>query len=223
MVAIGYERGRADPTPDPDPVHRDGLVAEEADHAGQRHQPDVVVGPRVGEGLQALVADQHRRRCDEQHDDDAGEVLDAAETVGEPSARRTAQQDERDPQRHRGESVRHVVDGVGQQRDGPAEQEDNHLQQRGDGEDDQTDLGGADPRGRGHQSAVDGVCVVVAVRAEEVGDAGTQPSRPCRAVVMGRRVVVVLVPVVAHPVVAACCAWERPSSTRLRTCSFASR
>ena len=71
---------------------------------------------RMDEAVDRLVAGDDRAEQDDQHDEDAGQVLDPAIAIGKAPRRLAPRQHERDPKRDRGRRVANVVDGVGQQR-----------------------------------------------------------------------------------------------------------
>src|SRR4051794_39539305 len=82
MESVGDQGGRADLAADVDAVARDQLVAEAADARCEGDRPEMVHVLVVDESTYRLVRRQSAGGRDEQHDDDAGEVLRPAVPVG---------------------------------------------------------------------------------------------------------------------------------------------
>lgn len=120
--------------PDTDPEHGHRLVAQEAHDGRQHHRPEEVdrLGPEEAEDR--LVARRHRARRDREHDDEAGEVLDPAETVREAAGGGPSRQEERNRERHGGGGVSEVVDAIGEPGDAARRDHDHDLKPRGQNE-----------------------------------------------------------------------------------------
>ena len=191
---VGDERRRADRASDPDAVDRDELVAREADDPGRDDDPRVASSAR---GRAAAGSTRSRRRPPTaaiiSDDEDAGEVLGAAVAVGVAAVRRPPAEDERDPQRDRGQGVGEVVDRVGQQRHRAGDDHEQCLGEGGDPERDEADLDGADALGAGLERGVDRVGGVVAVRLEEARETPRPRRARGRASRVRERAVVVVV------------------------------
>lgn len=117
VPTVGDQRGGADPPADGGPVAGDQLVADEPDEGRDRDQQQVVDAAGVQEPAQRDVPGQRGGGGDEQHDDQAGEVLGAAVTVSEAPGRRATAQGEGNRQRDCRHCVGKVVQDVTQQRD----------------------------------------------------------------------------------------------------------
>ena len=167
---------------DPDAVDGHGLVAGEADQAGDQHPPEVVQRLRVEQPVDRLPGGNDRRQRDDGDDEQPGQVFGAAVAVGVAPGGRPAAEHERDPERDRGQGVGEVVDGVGEQRDRTADEHDDQLQGGGAEQDEQADFHRPDALCAGLQGIVDRVGGVVAVRHEEAVEEALDPAggEPCR-------------------------------------------
>lgn len=161
---VGDQRRRADLAPDPDPVLRDELVAEEADHAGRGHPPQVLHRRGIEQAAHRLHPGHDRRGGNHDHDEQAGEVLSSPVPVRVAAVRWPTPEPERHPQRDGGAGVGDVVHGVSEQRDRPRERHHGALQDGGDQQGDEADLQRPDAAVAGLQRGVDEVGGVVAVR-----------------------------------------------------------
>ena len=196
VVPVGDERGRADRAADPDPVERDGLVADEADEPGGEDDRDVRHRLGVDEPADGLVGGEDRRRGDHQEDEQPGEVLGAAVAEGVAAGRGASADGEGDPERDRGEGIAEVVDRVGEQGDRARDEHDGELGDRGDPEDRGARSSGRGCRAVARQGVVDRVARIVAV-ADEHLDRTPQPAQgvAVRVVVAVLAVVVMVRPV----------------------------
>jgi alpha-ribazole phosphatase/probable phosphoglycerate mutase len=190
VQAVRDQRGRPDPAADPDPVARDELVAGEADQAGDDDDADVRDGLLVDQPAYGLVAGDDRGQGDHRDDEQPGQVLGPAVAVGVAAGAGTPAEDERDPQRDRGQRVGEVVHRVGQQRDRAGDQDDRQLRDRGRQQHDQADLRRPDAGGAGLQRRVDRAGGVVAVRPDQRPHPAGEPT-----------VVMIVVVVGAHPAI----------------------
>lgn len=77
------QSSRPDAPADADPVHRDRLVADRPDGAGRHHQSEVPDLRGVPEVVEGLPPGEYGGQPDHHHHEQAGEVLSAAEPVGE--------------------------------------------------------------------------------------------------------------------------------------------
>ncbi len=77
MVAVGDERRAANLLPHANAEDRHALVAEEADHCGDSDGDEMPDLFRMDETLNRLVRGDDRARQDREHDEYAGEILDA--------------------------------------------------------------------------------------------------------------------------------------------------
>ncbi len=163
MQAVGNQGGRPDLAADPDAIERHQFVAEEPDDTGGGHPAEIVDRSRVNQPAHGLVAGQQSGEGDHDEYEQTGEVLGPTQPVGVALAGRSTAQDERDPQRDRGERIGEVVDRVGGQGDRPGKPDDDQLKDRGEAEDHQADLDRPDALRAGGERIVYGVGVVVAM------------------------------------------------------------
>ncbi len=112
--------------------------------------------------------------------------------VGEPARRGPARERERDPQRHRGQSVGEVVHRVGEQGDGPGDHDHRTLQHCGEAQHEQADLHRPGALGARLERGVGRLRGVVAVRSDDV----EQPPLEAVVVIVTMPVVIVTVVVV---------------------------
>jgi hypothetical protein len=68
---------------------------------------------RIDEVVDRLVARNNGAQQDDEHDDDAGKVFYATQPVVEDLSRRSAGQDESNPERNCGRRIPDIVDRVG--------------------------------------------------------------------------------------------------------------
>jgi hypothetical protein len=88
---------------------------------------------RVQQPADRGVGGRGRGQHDHGHDDDAGQVLGPAVTVGVAAGGKPPAEQERDAERHRGQRVGRVVQRVAEQRDRAGQRDDRRLRQRGGG------------------------------------------------------------------------------------------
>ena len=103
VVAVRDQRRAREPPAGTQPHLGGDLVPDEADHPGGGEHPEVGQVLRVDEALDRLVERDAGRDEDREHDGEPGELLGAE-----------VAQEERDPERDRGQRVAEVVDQVGQ-------------------------------------------------------------------------------------------------------------
>jgi hypothetical protein len=127
MVAIGDQRRAVDLPSDADAKHRHGLVAQKADHAGGGKPAELYDLAGVDDAVDGLIACHQRARQNDQHDDEAGEVLDPAVTVGEGFSRLPPSEREGDPERNCRPGISNVVDRVREQRHAVRDKHDDEL------------------------------------------------------------------------------------------------
>ena len=144
MVAVGDQGGAVEPRPAAEPQPRGELVAGEPDDARERQRAEVVQVLRVDRGAHRL--DPRDAGADEDREDHE----EARAPLGGDGA-----QQERDPQRDRGERVAGVVDQVGQQRDAPGAHEDQQLREGGHEQDREARADDPQPVARARDRAVD--------------------------------------------------------------------
>ena len=184
VVAVGDEsRAREAPAgAKPDPGGE--LVPCEPDHPGSGESPEMRQILRLDEPLDGLVEGDAGRSEDREDDGETGDLL-----------RTEAAQEERDSERHRGQSVAEVVHEVCEERDGARQREDPELRDGGQPEDREAERDCPDARSRPDDRAIDepvgmpvlGRAQVVAGRvlARVVRSAGLRPPEPEREVAMG--------------------------------------
>ena len=181
---VGNEGRGADAASDPDAIHGDKLIADEADQSGGGDPADVVDRDRIGQATYRFHAGDDRRQRDHRDHEESCNVLGATETVGVAAGCWPDAQRERDPQRDRRERVGEVVDGVGEQCHRSRDDHDHHLGERGRHQRQKADLHRADTGGTGLQGIVDAVGGVVAVRNEQLPDGCGEPPAVIVAVVV---------------------------------------
>lgn len=98
----------------------------------------------VDEVVDGLVAGDDRAQEDDKHDDDAGEVFDAAKSVVEHLGCRAAGQHEGNPERDGRGRIADIVDRVSQKRDAAGEVDHDQLHDGCRGKDDERPLDGVD-------------------------------------------------------------------------------
>jgi len=106
MVAVGDERRASQSLPRPQPDDRGRLVPGDADEPGDRQRPQV--GEIAGLDQSLDRCREGNRRADRDCDDDR---------ATRPTLAPRAPQEERDPDRDRGQRIPGVVDQVGEERD----------------------------------------------------------------------------------------------------------
>jgi hypothetical protein len=188
VLPLRDQRRRADPSARPDAIARHELVPGRADQGRGEHPAQVSEVARRGQRAHRLPHDERGRERDDGPDEQADQVLRAAEAVAVPGGGGAAAQPERDDQRDRGGEVTEVVHGVRQQGDGAGERDDHDLQQRGRPHAGEAHPGGAESDRAGLLGGADRLAVVVAVGCEGVAE-----PAPCGRVVVVVVVVLVLV------------------------------
>ena len=160
MIAV-RDQGRAvDLAADADAKHRDCFVAEKADDAGGGEPAKMRHRLRMDQPVDRLVARHDRAEQDDENDNDAGEVFDPAEPIGECPGRLAPRQHEGDPERDCSRCVADIVDRVGEQRHASRKSHDADLQQRRDRQDDERPFDRPDAAvGRGDRRIDDAVRV----------------------------------------------------------------
>ncbi len=112
MVAVGNQRCALDFAADADAKNRHHFVAEKTDDTSNAHPEQLRNRLRVNQAVDRLVASDDSTEQDDQHDQDARQILHAAVPVRKGLARLAARQDECDPERNGGCRVPDVVDCV---------------------------------------------------------------------------------------------------------------
>ena len=184
MQPIGNEGGGADAASDPDAVHGDKFIADEADESGSRDPTDVVDRHRVDQAAYRFHAGDDRRQRDHCNHEEPRDVLGSTEPVGVAAGSGPGAQCERHPQRDRRERVGKVVDGIGEQCHRSRDDHDHHLGDRGRHQHQKADLHRADTGGTGFQGTVDAVGGIVAVRKEQLADGCREPPAVVMVVVV---------------------------------------
>ena len=177
MQPVGDQGRRADLAADPDAVAGDQLVAGEPDDRRRRHQAEGPHLHRVQQAPSRLVAGQGRRGGDEGHDDDPGQILGAAITVGVAAGGGSPAQGEGDGQRDGGERVGQVVQGVAEQGHRAAAPHHHGLQDGGDRQGGEGHGQRPDALATGLELGVDRHGGVVAVRGDQVPEPSEKPRR----------------------------------------------
>ena len=80
------------------------------------------------EPVDRLISSHQCTQKNDQHDGEAGEVLDPAIAIGEGLRRLPAGKHEGDPERYGRTGIGDVVDGVGEQRHAVGDEHDDKLQ-----------------------------------------------------------------------------------------------
>ncbi len=203
VQAIRDQRSGADLPADPDPIDRHQFVTGEPDQPGREDDPDMADRLLIDQSPDRLVSGQHSRQRDHRDDEQPGQILGPAVTVGVPAGRLPARQRKGDPQRYCRQRVGEVMDRIGQQCDRAGEDHDQQLGDRGEQQDQQADLQGADAGGIRFQRIVDGIGGIVAVRLEHRYEEPLDPGRVRMpmGVIVGMPMVVIVAVVVGMAVV----------------------
>ena len=144
VVAVGRERGAVE-TPRTAQPHLSGdLVADEADQAGRRENPEVGERLRVDQPLDRLVESDAGRHEDREDDEQPRDLLGAKRA-----------QVEGDPEGDRSERVTEVVDQVGEERDRAGLDEDQRLRECRHGEHGEADEHRPDAFARARDRTID--------------------------------------------------------------------
>jgi hypothetical protein len=190
VIAVCDECSTVDLPADSDSVDGDGFVAEEADDASGRHPAEQRDRLRVDQAIDCLIASDERTEQDNRDDHDAGQILDAPESVGEARAGFAPREQKRDPERHSGGRITDIVDRIREQRHAARQQDNDELQGRRDAEDNERPLDGPDPalgrrnRGVDHTVRVNmlaaigvAMAMVMTVCMSDVGLGETEPDQ----------------------------------------------
>lgn len=117
MLPVRDKRQGPDPTSCRDPIPSDRLIADHADEAGDDNDPGMFDRRGVYQPIDRDKHGIHPGSADGSNDEQAREVLHAAQPVGEAGCRGTTRQTEGEPDRQGSEAITQVVHGVRQQGD----------------------------------------------------------------------------------------------------------
>ena len=127
MLPIGDERDAVDALANRNFILRQQLVSGNANQ-GRRHTEIELGGhTATGQFLNRFHRTGYRAGDNHQHNEDACQVFRAIVAVGVAAIGRTVGDDERDPQRDRGEYITQVVQGIGKEARAPSKQGDGEL------------------------------------------------------------------------------------------------
>src|SRR5262245_54437274 len=117
VVAVGDERGAADPAAYTNSENRNHFIAGKADNRCSDHRPKMRNILRMKQALDAFVAGDDRAEKYRQNNGNARKVFNPAVAEGESFVRLLAREQKCDAQRDRCRSVSKIVNGIRQQAD----------------------------------------------------------------------------------------------------------
>jgi hypothetical protein len=115
--------------------NRNRLIAEKTDQTGSSYPRELGNLLQMDEPLGGLVTRNDGAEKDDENDEEPGDVLDAAQSIGESLGRLASCQIECDPQGYGRRGISDIVDGIGEKSDAARCEHHDELQHGRGGED----------------------------------------------------------------------------------------